>query len=654
MGMFVYFFFGTSRELSVAPVAVNALLITSTLSPFADPVTQPTLYLEYVLVTTFLIGIFSLGFGLLNLGYAVTFVSPAVIVGFTSGSALVILVSQLETLFGFSTPKSDYALVTLYQFFANITKTKWAALLIGLVSLAIMEIPKRINKPKWVKLLPRPLMVVIIATVMAYLFTRFAPQFPVPIVGTVPSGLPPISIPQLSNSTMMINAVVPAFLLTIIGFLQSIAVTLRFSEKRGYTVRPSQELNALGLAHIVCSFFSSFDVTGGFSRTAVSAGVGTVSQFSSLVSTLGVLISILALTPIFYYLPKSALAAIIISAVIPLIDPEAYVRYWKVGQRIDFWVALGTAIVTFGVTAQIGIGVGVGVSLIGILYSISRPHSTLLGKVVVPTIEEAEIGDEEADDSEVAKDIVLETGVRAEVAEVVHHLPEDVADVAEAPVARPSAKVSFPTSTQTPQQPSEEPHIWRNVTRYKTQQYPGIAIFRFDSQLWFANAVYFRERCMKIVQQPDDFGYRVQERQVAMVPSEPAVDVEQDPSSSGENGTTADVELQPTPLDKPAPTPPTPAFRPFSPIRYLIIDFTPINSIDDAGFSSLVTLKSNLKDTCDCNLLLVGVKGPVRDVIWRSTGGFTMKESLEKRQFFRDLDQAVEFAIGEMGSVEEN
>lgn len=589
MGMFIYTFFGTSRELSVAPVAVNALLVASTLSPLADPVTQPDLYLQYVILTTFLIGIFSLGFGLLNLGYAVTFVSPAVILGFTSGSAVTILVSQLETLFGYSTEKSDYAIITLVRFFAGLPRTKWVALLLGLISLAIMEGLKRIKKAR---LVPRPLVVVIVATLSAYLFQRFAPQFPVPIVGTVPRGLPPITIPRLSDTAMLANAVVPAFLLTIIGFLQSIAVSLRFSEKRGYLLRPSQELNALGISHIVSSFFSSFDATGGFSRTAVSASVGTVSQFSSLVTTLGTLISLLALAPLFYYLPKSALAAIIISAVIPLIDPEAYVRLWKVGQKIDMFVGLGTAAVTFFVTAQIGIGVGVGVSLLGILYVISRPHFAVLGRV--GGVRGVDLGEEEGEAEEEKKEEEGEQGIALE--------PVAVSETVDGEPAEVGVAVRTPKPTTTTLAPSTAVSTiptWRNVTRYTTTTPPGILVFRFDARIWFANAVYFRERCLRLVARPDEFGYPEEWR-----------------------------------------------------TRFLVLDFSAINSIDDAGFVSLVSLKSTLQESHGVKLLLAAVKGPVRDVLWRSTKGFT-EGGLAKDVFFGDVEGAVNWAEGEMAKTGE-
>ncbi|KAI9033469.1 sulfate transporter family-domain-containing protein [Hyaloraphidium curvatum] len=655
-GMFIYPLFGTSRELSVAPVAVNALLMASTLSGFANPTSQADLYLQYVLVTTFLIGVFSLGFGLLNLGYAVTFVSPAVITGFTSGSALVIMVSQLETLFGFSTEKSDYALVTLYRFFANIAKTKWVALLIGLVSLAIMEVLKRIKKAR---LVPRPLVVVVISTIMAYLFQRFAPQFPLPIVGEVPRGLPPVTVPPLGNSEIMLNSVMPAFLLTIIGFLQSIAVTLRFSEKRGYAVRPSQELNALGLVHIVSSFFSCFDSTGGFSRTAVSVSVGTYSQLSSIVTGIGLILALLVLTPLFYYMPKSALAAIIISAVIPLVDPDAYKRLWRIGQRIDFFVALGTAIVTFAVTAQVGIGVGVGVSLLGVLYNISRPHSTVMGRIVLRTSDEKEeVGEEEEEEEADAKhedeaplppikeDEWVGEALARRVSKADAGASPASAEVAEAasaevllpgapelPKTKPAVSVAAQAdSSGTMNQPGSIT-VWRNVRRYATEQIPGIVIFRFDANLWFANANYFRERCLAVVRHPDDFGYRVTGQQL---PATPANAVASDASGG--------TELR----DLPAPLP-TLAIAP-PPVKFLVIDATPMNSIDDAGFQSLVSLRATLKDTAGCRLLMAGVKGPCRDVIWRSTKGFTEKGSLGDDMFFRDVDAAVEHAEAEMAA----
>lgn len=334
-------------------------------------------YVDLALLTSLFTGAISVAMGILKLGYAVTFISPSVITGFTTGTALVIAQSQLESLLGVKASKSDYAIVQLINIFRVIGDTKWLNFVNGVVCISMLIGLKRLN-PR----LPGALIVTVLTAVCGYLIHRFSELgFLLPIVGTVPSGLPSFYVPlQVLNSQDIVSILFPSALLALIGFMQSIAISIKFTGESGNEVNPSQELFALGMAHILGSLFQSPDSTGGFSRSAVNKTSGAKTQLSNIVAGTVILVALVGLTPLFYHIPKSTLSAIVITAVLPLIEPSKYPEMYK-HKPSDAVVACLTALLTLLTTIQLGLGMGIVISVIVILQRTSRPHNSVLGEV---------------------------------------------------------------------------------------------------------------------------------------------------------------------------------------------------------------------------------------------------------------------------------
>jgi SulP family sulfate permease len=197
------------------------------------------------------------------------------------------------------------------------------------------------------------------------------------VVGDVPSGFPAPTLPgfSLMNGQVFVTALV----ITILGFMESFAVADRYSRIHGNELKPNRELFALGMANTVGSFFNAYPVTGGFSRTAVNEGAGAKTKVASLVSALVVFCS-LFLTQLFYYMPKSTLAAIVFVAVSSLYDWHAFKTAWKIN-RTDFFISVLTFVATVGLGTELGLGIGVGASLLALLYRIAFPHMAVLGNL---------------------------------------------------------------------------------------------------------------------------------------------------------------------------------------------------------------------------------------------------------------------------------
>ncbi|NNE34235.1 MAG: STAS domain-containing protein, partial [Rhodothermales bacterium] len=194
-----------------------------------------------------------------------------------------------------------------------------------------------------------------------------------------PKGLPSFGLPTFSTSELA--ALAPtAMVIALVGFMESIAVAKSFASRNRYRVDANQELVGLGVANIAGAFFQSFPTTGGFSRTAVNAEAGARTTVASLVSAAIIALTLLFLTPLFFYMPKATLAAIIIVAVIGLIDVKEAAFLWKVDRR-DFFLMLLTFLATLALGIENGILVGVIASLIVVVYQSSRPYTAVLGKL---------------------------------------------------------------------------------------------------------------------------------------------------------------------------------------------------------------------------------------------------------------------------------
>nr|7V73_A Chain A, Prestin [Homo sapiens]7V74_A Chain A, prestin [Homo sapiens]7V75_A Chain A, prestin [Homo sapiens] len=393
----IYAFFGTSRHISVGPFAVVSLLVGSVVERLVpDDIVLPggvnatngteardALRVQVAFTLTFLAGIIQLALGLLRLGFLVDFLSEPLISGFTTGAAIHILLSQLKYLLGLKIPRHSGPFSVIYSVisvFHNIPNTNIATLGVSLLSFVLLLVVKELNK-RFKKKLPVPipaeLIVVILATLISYYF-NLAEKYGVSIVGHIPKGLPPPSVPDLSLFPLVIG---DAIAIAIVGLAVSISVGKTFAKKHGYQIDGNQELIALGLMNIVGSFFSCYPATGSFSRSAVNESAGGKTQVAGIVAALVVLLVLLFLGPLFYYLPKAVLAAIIIVNLKGLLMQfKDAPKLWKV-DKLDFLIWLVTFLGVVFLSVEIGLLVGVGFSLLTVLLRTQRPRTSVLGRI---------------------------------------------------------------------------------------------------------------------------------------------------------------------------------------------------------------------------------------------------------------------------------
>ncbi|MDP4712250.1 MAG: solute carrier family 26 protein [Saprospiraceae bacterium] len=393
--LLIYAMLGTSRQLAVGPVAMVALLIQAGVSTLAEVGSEQ--YISLAISLALMVGIIQTLMGIFKLGFLVNFLSHPVVSGFTSAAALIIGFSQLKHLLGFSIPKADYIHEILIYALTHITETNPATFAVGIAAIVLILAAKRFKSP-----IPGPLLAVLFGILVVWL-GQLDQQQQVKIVGTVPSGLPALTLPVLSWEA--IQALLPiALTISFIGFMESIAVAKAVQAKhKNYKVVPNQELLALGMANIGGAFFQSFPTTGGFSRTAVNDQNGAQTGMASVISALLIALTILFLTPLFYYLPQAILASVIMVAVFGLIDIHELRYLWKT-DRADFLMLVATFFGTLFINIEEGILIGVVLSLGYLVYRTTLPHVAILGKIPGQTLYK---NIHRFDELEVRKDVLI-------------------------------------------------------------------------------------------------------------------------------------------------------------------------------------------------------------------------------------------------------
>lgn len=367
----VYAFLGTSRQIAVGPVAMDSLLVAAGLGTLA--ITGVENYILMALFLSFLVGVFQLSLGLLRMGFLVNFMSKPVISGFTSAAAMIIIFSQLKHLLGADIVSSNKFHILVINTFQNLSYTNSYDLGIGLAGIAII-----LSFKKWFRKFPAILVVVVLSTVIVYFFDL--ESYNVQVVGKVPAGLPSFQPPSFSWEK--VKQIWPiAMTLAFLGYLEAISIGKAFEEKNKVeTIDPNQELVALGSANIVGSFFQAYPVTSSFSRSAINFEAGAKTTVASVISVIMVVLTLLFLTPLFYNLPKAALASIIMVSVFGLIN-LSYPKYlWK-QHKDEFSVLLLTFLITLSVGIVQGIIIGVLSALLLMVYRTSKPHFVELGKI---------------------------------------------------------------------------------------------------------------------------------------------------------------------------------------------------------------------------------------------------------------------------------
>ncbi len=369
--LIVYAIFGTSRQLAVGPVAMISLLVATGVGAIATPGSAD--FITLAILLALMVGLIQFTMGIFRLGFLVNFLSHPVIAGFTSAAALIIGFSQLKYLLGIDIPRSNHVHEMLLQAFEQIGATNLPTLAIGLTAIGLILLVKKIKLP-----IPGPLLAVVFGIMAVWVLGLH--NFGVNIVGAVPKGLPSVSFVGIDFDN--VKELLPiALTISFIGFIESIAVAKAIQAKhKNYEVVPNQELIGLGLANIAGSFFQGFPIAGGFSRTAVNNQAGAKTGMAAIFSALLIALTLLFLTPLFFYLPKAILASVIMVAVFGLIDFKEAKYLWRT-DRGDFMMMLATFAGTLTLGIEEGILVGVLLSLSLMIYRTTQPHVAILGKI---------------------------------------------------------------------------------------------------------------------------------------------------------------------------------------------------------------------------------------------------------------------------------
>jgi len=384
-GLSAYALFGTSNSLSVGPVAVLSLMTAAALAKLG--LDDPGQLVAAALTLAFLSGVFLLMLGLLRLGFMANFLSHPVISAFITASALIIGLSQLQHLLGISSSGQN-VVELLISLTRSIDEINWPTLALGITSTVVI-IWCRTGLKSWLRnrgyngrlvtSISRsgPIFIALLSGLLCYALRL--DQHGVELLGYVPARLPGFTVPDFS-AELIRNLFWSAILLSIIGFVESVSVAQTLSAKRREKIDLDQELVGLGAANIATSFSGGFPVCGGFSRSVVNFDAGAATPASGFFTAILIALVALLFTPLLFWLPKVALAAIILVAVYPLLDFSTLGKSWRYS-KADFTAVSITLFLTLLVGVEIGIAAGVLASLLMHLYKTSQPHVAVIGRV---------------------------------------------------------------------------------------------------------------------------------------------------------------------------------------------------------------------------------------------------------------------------------
>jgi MFS superfamily sulfate permease-like transporter len=517
------------------------------------------------------VGIINLIFSVFRLGVVAQLLSHSVLVGFTSGAAVVIGLSQLKHIMGFSIPTNPFPLYKLGYALGHIGDINVASFVMTLITVVILvalrsmkrwivrqekaersgdKVPLSTNRARARSVLKvignmNALIVVLLGTSITSAVQAQFGAYTVKVVGVIEPGYPAPRVPAFGAFASDIpKLMVPALIISVLGFIESYAVGTNYAKQNGYKVDADQELVALGTSNLIGSFFNSFPVTGGFSRTAVNADSGASTPVASIVSALVIVFVLFVLTDALVYLPKPVLAGIIIVAVTGLFNISAVKLAWRVSRR-DFAVIAATFCATVGFGVEIGIIVGLGASFANVLQGFSRPHCAVLGKVTSPDTGET---------------------------------------------------------------------LYRNLKRYSQAQVDTRSVIvRVDAPIWFANAQYVQTVIRTAATEPV-CAVSMLTAESSSSSSSPQASTVVVPDEGGNSMESADVVAGTgsVPADTAASGERRGESDKRESARFVVVDFSAVDSIDITGLETLVDLQDELNGL-NIGLVCAAVKGPVRD-----------------------------------------
>ncbi|KAJ8442392.1 hypothetical protein Cgig2_018648 [Carnegiea gigantea] len=357
----IYSVLGSSRHVGVGPVSIASIVMGAMLSEFVSPTDDPDLYLKLAFTSTLFAGVFQASLGIFRMGFIIDFLSKATLIGFMAGAAIVVSLQQLKGVLGITHFTSKMEIIpVMSSVFSHKNESK--------------------KKPRlfWVSA-AAPLTSVIISTLLIFCLKSRADK--IPKIGQLPKGLNPPSVNMLYfHGSHLALAAKTGLITGMLSLIEGIAVGRTFASLGNYQVDGNKEMMAIGIMNIVGSCSSCYVTAGAFSRSAVNYNAGAKTAMSNIVMATAVLVTLFFLMPLFYYTPNVVLAAIIITAVIGLIDYQAAYKLWKV-DKLDFVACLCSFLGVLFISVPAGLSLAIGISVFKVLLHITRPNITILGNI---------------------------------------------------------------------------------------------------------------------------------------------------------------------------------------------------------------------------------------------------------------------------------
>jgi len=354
---------GSLRQMATGPIAIMSLLVLTTLSNLAEP--GSARYIDLAFLLALIVGIIYLGIGLFKLGEIMSFISHSAVRGFTAAAALIITATQLPSFMGLEVARHEYIAQQLLDIVTSLPGLHIPTVIVGVVAFAIIYGVKYF-KPAF----PASIAALVVTTIATYLLRL--DQKGVAIVGNIPEGLPVFHLPAFDLETIS-SLIGPAVVIALVSFAETYSVGKAISSETKQKLKVDQEFVGQGMANLVGSFFQAYPVSGSFSRTAINFATGAKTGISSAFSSICVVVSLLFLTPLFTYIPKAALAAMVISAVLLLFHPKAVFNLWKMN-RHDGIVAITVFVISLIAKPDYALLIGVMISLMFFLWKTMHPR----------------------------------------------------------------------------------------------------------------------------------------------------------------------------------------------------------------------------------------------------------------------------------------
>lgn len=385
--LIIYGLLGTSRTLAVGPVAIVSLLVASALGQMG--ITDVVQYVHIAIVLALMVGVIQIGMGLFRIGFLVNFLSHPVLSGFTSAVAIVIGLSQFKHLIGVSIPRTESTPELVIRIIESLSTINLTVLLLSVTAMGILLYFKfflgdrlsqtNLNNAVIMSLTKLGPLATVILGIIFVGIGGLDTAANVNVVGEIPAGLPTMGLPAFDIS--ILEDLLPfALTIAIVGYLESISVAKALASRRRQKIDANQELLAIGFSNIGAAFSGAYPVAGGVSRSMVNFTSGANTGLASIISAGLIGVTLLFLTPLFYYLPNAVLGAIIIVAVITLFDWKTIVHTWHYS-KADFVSLSVTFIAVLLIGVERGILMGIGTSLALYLWRTSRPHVAVVGQI---------------------------------------------------------------------------------------------------------------------------------------------------------------------------------------------------------------------------------------------------------------------------------